>query len=74
MTRKLNILTLLIFAYSVVVCLTCKRDFSHQSAQTSQKHYNEVILADKMVVPLVINTPVVSASAENTTANPAKGQ
>ena len=27
--RKINVFTFLIFAYSIVVCLTCKRDFSH---------------------------------------------
>lgn len=28
MKTKINIFTLLIFAYSIVVCITCKRDFS----------------------------------------------
>ena len=63
MTRKINILTLLIFVYSVVICLTCKRDFSQQSASIPQKHYNEVILADKILVPTVAVSPLVTTNA-----------
>jgi hypothetical protein len=28
MRRKINLFTLLIFVYSIVICLTCNRDFS----------------------------------------------
>lgn len=35
MKKKLNVFTFLIFTYSVVVCLTCNRDFSTPENSTS---------------------------------------
>lgn len=53
MARKINVLTLLIFAYSFVVCLTCKKDFSKEG------NIGTPISAEKLNVPYMANNPMV---------------
>lgn len=38
MMRKINIFTFLIFVYSVIICLTCKRDFSQDFSKVEKVH------------------------------------
>jgi predicted HNH restriction endonuclease len=62
MARKINILTCLIFIYSIVVCLTCKRDFSQNYGKADQESHLEMVAKKIKVNPIVAANQLTKAS------------
>ncbi len=63
MRKKINVLTLLIFVYSIVICLTCNRDFSGSMTKriTPGERFllvNNVIIRVSTKQPVVFTSPV----------------
>jgi hypothetical protein len=51
MRRKINLFTLLIFVYSIVICLTCNRDFSAVISKPSSTE-GRFLLVNNQVIPV----------------------
>ncbi|MCF8294315.1 MAG: hypothetical protein K9I70_10930 [Chitinophagaceae bacterium] len=51
MRRKINLFTLLIFVYSIVICLTCNRDFSAVISKPSSTE-GRFLLVNNQVIPI----------------------
>lgn len=47
MARKINIFTFLIFVYSVVICVTCKRDFAQDTVKIDDSKSGNVNIVQK---------------------------
>jgi hypothetical protein len=51
MRRKINLFTLLIFVYSIVICLTCNRDFSAVISTPSNTE-GRFLLVNNQAIPI----------------------
>ena len=57
MARKINVFTSLIFAYSIIICLTCKKDFAKNEVTN-----NRIQLRNAPISPLVQQNTNVTPS------------
>ena len=49
MRRKINLFTLLIFVYSIVICLTCNRDFSDVISKPSSTEVRFLLVNNQAI-------------------------
>ena len=68
MTRKINVFTFLIFIYSIIICMTCKRDFSDGYSKFDKVN-DRFLQVNNILVPVSIDQPVFHSSPIEKIAN-----